>query len=96
MAGKPRGASGRERDAAPKRGAMAASTKREGIKAETSAVVCYLLPEERKRLRQLALDLDTTVQELLLQGLDHVFAQHGQSPVNRYVPLRKRRGEDRD
>jgi hypothetical protein len=41
-----------------------------GIKAATVGTTVYLLPGEHKRVRRLALDLDVSVHELLLLGLE--------------------------
>ena len=59
-----------------------------GLKASTVGTTLYLLPQESKRLRRLALDLDLSLHELMLTGLDRVLAEHGQQPVRRYVPAR--------
>lgn len=55
-----------------------------GIKSSTRGTTLYLLPEESKRLRRVALDLDTTLHELAMRGLDRILAEVGQPPVRRY------------
>jgi hypothetical protein len=55
-----------------------------GIKANTVGTTLYLLPHESKRLKRLALDLDLSVHELLLRGIDRIFEEHGQAPIERY------------
>lgn len=55
-----------------------------GIKAATRATTLYLLPQELRRLRRLALDLDVSLHDLVLRGLDRVLADHGQRPLERY------------
>lgn len=57
-----------------------------GLKASTVGTTLYLLPSESKRLRRLAIDVDLSLHELMLTGLDRVLAEHGQPPVRRYVP----------
>lgn len=57
-----------------------------GIKAATKGLTVYLLPEEHKRLRRLAIDLDApSLHELLLRGLDRLLAEQGQPPIKRYT-----------
>jgi hypothetical protein len=62
-----------------------------GIKAATVGTTVYLLPAEHKRVRRLALDLDASVHELLLLGLDRLLAERGEPPVRRYSEPRKRK-----
>lgn len=64
-----------------------------GIKAATIGTTVYLLPTEHKRVRRLALDLDTaSVHELLLLGLDRLLAERGEPPLARYSPPRPKKG----
>jgi hypothetical protein len=63
-----------------------------GIKAATVGTTVYLLPGEHKRVRRLALDLDVSVHELLLLGLDRLLAERGEPPVRRYSEPRRRKG----
>jgi hypothetical protein len=66
--------------------------KGDGIKASTVGTTVYLLPKEHKRVRRLALDLDVpSVHELVLLGLDRLFAERGELPVERYSPPRPRK-----
>lgn len=57
---------------------------RSGIKSKTIGTTLYLLPHESKRIRQLAAELDLSVHELMLVGLDRMLAQNGQRPIERY------------
>lgn len=41
----------------------------------------FFSPECAKQLRMLAAEEDTTVQDLLRQGLNLMFASHGKSPI---------------
>ena len=63
-----------------------------GIKAATVGTTVYLLPGEHKRVRRLALDLDVSVHELLLLGVDRLLAERGEPPVRRYSEPRRRKG----
>jgi hypothetical protein len=64
-----------------------------GIKAATIGTTVYLLPAEHKRVRRLALDLDTgSVHELLLLGIDRLLAERGEPPLVRYSPPRPKKG----
>lgn len=62
---------------------------RPGIKGVTLGTTVYLLPGESKRVRRLALDLDMSLHELLMRGLDRLLAENGQRPVERYRPVPK-------
>jgi DNA (cytosine-5)-methyltransferase 1 len=62
----------------------AVQARRPGIKGATRATTLYLLPSELQRLRHLAIDLDVSIHDLMLRGLDRVLAEHGQRPIERY------------
>jgi DNA (cytosine-5)-methyltransferase 1 len=64
---------------------------RPGIKGRTLGTTVYLLPDESKRVRRLALDLDMSLHELLMRGLDRLLAENGQRPVERYQPTLKKK-----
>ena len=66
-----------------------------GLKANTVGTTLYLLPSESKRLRRLAIDLDLSFHELMLNGLDRMLAEHGEPPVKRYVPVTPRKEKKR-
>ena len=66
-----------------------------GLKATTVGTTLYLLPQESKRLKRLALDLDLSLHELILTGLDRVLAEHGQPSIRRYVPAVPRKEKKR-
>ena len=63
-----------------------------GIKKVTIGTTLYLLPGEHKRIRRLALDLDVSVHELILLGLDRLLAERGQPLIQRYSPPRPKKG----
>ena len=79
----------------PRAGAQPASAETGGLKAATVGTTLYLLPQESKRLKRPALDLDLSLHELMLTGLDRVLAEHGQPPVRRYVPAVPRKEKKR-
>lgn len=58
--------------------------ERRGIKGATRSTTLYLLPHELQRLRHLAVDLDVSLHDLMLRGLDRVLAENGQRPLERY------------
>ncbi len=62
-----------------------------GLKASTVGTTLYLLPEESRRLKHLAVDLGLSVHELLLTGIDKVLSEHGHPPIHRYVPAALRK-----
>ena len=51
----------------------------------------YLLPADHKRLRQLAAAEDTSIQSLVMDGIDHVLTGRGQDPVARWESRRRQR-----
>lgn len=63
-----------------------------GIKAATVGTTLYLLPDEHRRIRRLALDMDVSLHELLLLGLDNLLTERGEPPVTRYAPPRPKKG----
>ena len=63
--------------------------ERSGIKGSTVGTTVYLKPEESKRVRRLALELDLSLHDLLLTGLDRLLAENGQRPVSRYERVTK-------
>src|SRR5690349_6196933 len=84
----PRPVSQTETSPTPARGALPAKG---GIKHATIGTTVYLLPREHKRVRRLALDMDVPVHELLLLGLDRLFAELGQPTIERYSLPRPRK-----
>ena len=49
----------------------------------------YLLPDDHRRLRRLAADEDSSIQSLVLDGIDHILEQRGQERVQRWETRRK-------
>ena len=47
----------------------------------TKTVAGHFEPQVSKQLKQLALDLDSNVQELLREALNDLFRKHGKPPV---------------
>ncbi len=66
------------------------SLAKAGIKGATRAATLYLLPDEQRRLKRLAVDLDLSLHELVMTALDRLLADHGQPPVRRYAPRKKK------
>ncbi len=58
-----------------------------GIKVATVGTTVYLLPHESRRLRHLAIEMGTSLHELILRGLDRILAEAGQRPVERYCGM---------
>lgn len=75
--------------------AVAISEGGGGLKASTVGTTLYLLPSESKRLRRLAIDLDLSLHEMMLNGLDKLLAENGEPPVRRYVPASPKKEKKR-
>lgn len=54
---------------------------RKKIFDERRQLIARLTPEQYKRVRQLALDVDKTVQELVMDGLSRMFEEKGLEPL---------------
>ena len=59
------------------------------LKARAINMSIYLLPDDHRRLRRLAADEDSSIQSLVLDGIDHVLEQRGQERVQRWETRRK-------
>ena len=64
-------------DAAPEPAARAVQPGRAG----KVAVTAYFAPEVRRQLKRLAADADSTVQALLGEALNDLFAKHGVAEI---------------
>src|SRR3954447_18987836 len=62
------------------------------LKEKAINMSIYLLPDDHRRLRRLAADEDTSIQTLVLDGIDYVLSQRGQARVTRWETRRKPRG----
>jgi hypothetical protein len=62
-----------------------------GVKAATVATTLYLMPADHRRLRVLAIERNASMQTLLLDAIDMLMADAGQSPVERWETRRKDR-----
>jgi hypothetical protein len=62
-----------------------------GLKEKAINMSIYLLPDDHRRLRRLAADEDTSIQALVLDGIDYVLNQRGQGRVTRWETRRKPR-----
>jgi len=70
---------------------MSTDEKVTPLKDRASGMTIYLMPDDHRRLRQIAAAEDTSLQALVMDGLDMVLAQRGQGPVERWEPRRKKR-----
>lgn len=61
------------------------------LKEKAINMSIYLLPDDHRRLRMLAVTEDTSIQSLVMDGIDAVLRQRGQEPVTRWEPRRKPR-----
>jgi len=68
----------------PRPATAAPAARSGGLKANTVGTTLYLLPTEAKRVKRLAIDLDVSVHELVMMGLDRILAEDGQPPIERY------------
>ena len=62
-----------------------------GIKEQAAATTLYLMPNDHRRLRVLAINRGVSMQTLLLDALDLLMAGEGQQPVERWETRRRRR-----
>lgn len=62
------------------------------VKDKAVNMTVYLLPYDHKRLKQLAVEHDTTIQALVMDGLDVILKDNGQEPLTRWKTRRKPRG----
>jgi len=53
------------------------SEPKQSTREGTRAVAAHLPPEYRKTLKRLAADTDRSVQDLVAEALDDLFAKHG-------------------
>ena len=65
-----------------------------GMKQATVGTTVYLLPEQSSRVRDLADELQVSVHEVIMFGLDRLFMERGMPPVRR-VPRTRRAGRAR-
>lgn len=61
--------------------ANAAPTSKRPGRTDTRVVSGHFDPAVQKQLRQMALDDDTTVQELLREALNDLFTKHNKKPL---------------
>lgn len=60
-----------------------------GLKTSAVNMSIYLLPADHRRLRMLAAAEETSIQSLVMDGIDEVLRRRGQEPVSRWEPRRK-------
>ncbi len=74
---------------APVPPAPAPSAEAVGLKEKAVNMSIYLLPADHRRLRMLAAAEETSIQALVMDGIDEVMRRRGQEPVSRWEPRRK-------
>ena len=62
---------------------MAEAPAREPNRIDTMAISAYLPKETRDRLKILAVRMSRTMNEMIAEALDDLFAKYGQGPDNR-------------
>ncbi len=60
-----------------------------GLKENAVNMSIYILREDHRRLRMLAAAEETSIQALVMDGIDDVLRRRGQEPVSRWEPRRK-------
>ena len=77
-----RGSAGkRARTALPDAAAVPAQPRTQPGRVGKVSVTGYFSPEVRRQLKRLAADADTTVQALLAEALNDLFAKHGLAEI---------------
>ena len=61
------------------------------IKDKAVNMTVYLMPDDHQRLKVLAVSQDTTIQALVMDGLDVLLERNGQKPLTRWKPRKKPR-----
>ena len=61
------------------------------LKERAVATTLYLLPEDHRRLRRMAIDSDMSFQTLMLDAIDLLLTREGECPVERWETRRKTR-----
>ena len=65
----------------PKSGRKQAGTTQRSDRVNTRLIAGHFDVEVSKQLRHIALDQDTTLQELLREGINYVFAHYGKPEI---------------
>jgi len=63
--------------------------RRRGLKEKAVSTTMYLLPEDHRRLRRMAIDHNVSFQTLMLDSIDLLLAREGEEPVGRWETRRK-------
>jgi len=61
------------------------------VKDKAVNMTVYLMPDDHKRLKMMAVSQDTTIQALVMDGLDVLLERNGQTPLTRWTPRKKPR-----
>jgi hypothetical protein len=59
------------------------------LKERAVATTLYLLPEDHRRLRRMAIDRDISFQSLMLDAIDLLLTREGEDQVTRWETRRK-------
>jgi len=61
------------------------------VKDKAVNMTVYLMPDDHKRLKIMAVSQDTTIQALVMDGLDVLLERNGQKALTRWAPRKKLR-----
>ncbi|MBS1058230.1 ribbon-helix-helix domain-containing protein [Gluconobacter kondonii] len=61
------------------------------VKDKAVNMTVYLMPDDHKRLKIMAVEHETTIQALVMDGLDILLERNGQQPLIRWKPRKKPR-----
>jgi len=61
------------------------------VKDKAVNMTVYLMPDDHKRLKMMAVSQDTTIQALVMDGLDVLLERNEQKPLTRWKPRKKPR-----
>ncbi|SDB20204.1 ribbon-helix-helix domain-containing protein [Belnapia rosea] len=61
------------------------------LKARAVATTLYLLPDDHRRLRRMAIDRNISFQTLMLNAIDLLLTHGGEDPVERWETRRRAR-----
>lgn len=62
------------------------------VKDKAVNMTVYLMPDDHKRLKMMAVSQDTTIQALVMDGLDMILKGNGQELLTRWKTRRKPKG----
>lgn len=65
-----------------------ATEKKFNVREDAKALTVYLTPEDHTRLKVLAVQSGSSIQNLFMDGIDTVLKKHGEQPVTRWKTKR--------